>query len=106
MATLPYQEKLSEGERETGFDVFFDELACIDCHDIEDEGEGTAPDLTGYGSREWLIAIVSNPEHDRFYGEDNDRMPSFGRDEKLTPEEIEILVDWLRSKPAETEPVK
>ena len=106
LATLPYQEKLSEGERETGFDVFFDELACIDCHDIEDEGEGTAPDLTGYGSREWLIAIVSNPEHDRFYGEDNDRMPSFGRDEKLTLEEIEIIVDWLRSKPAETEPVK
>ena len=96
LAALPYQEKLSEEERESGFDVFFDELACIDCHDIEDEDEGTAPDLTGYGSREWLIAIVSNPEHDRFYGEDNDRMPSFGKDNKLTDREIGLIVDWLR----------
>ena len=106
LADLPYQEKLSEEERESGFDVFFDELACIDCHDIEGEDEGTAPDLTSYGSREWLIAIVSSPEHDRFYGEDNDRMPSFGRDEKLTLEEIEIIADWLRAKPSEASIVK
>jgi mono/diheme cytochrome c family protein len=28
-------------------------------------------------------------------------MPAFGRDEKLSIEEIEIVVDWIRSKPAE-----
>jgi ubiquinol-cytochrome c reductase cytochrome b subunit len=98
IAGLPYQEPLSEKEREEGFNVFFDELGCIDCHDIEDEDEGSAPDLTGYGSRDWLAAIVSDPSHERFYGKDNDRMPSFVRDEKLTVEEIGILVDWLRSK--------
>ena len=100
IAGLPYQEPLSEKEREEGFDLFFDELGCIDCHDIEDEDEGSAPDLTGYGSRDWLTAIVADPSHERFYGKDNDRMPSFVRDEKLTVEEIGILVDWLRSKPS------
>jgi len=100
IASLPYQEPLSEKEREEGFNVFFDELGCIDCHDIEDEDEGSAPDLTGYGSRDWLTAIVADPSHERFYGKDNDRMPSFVRDEKLTVEEIGILVDWLRSKPS------
>ena len=33
----------------------------------------------GYGSREWMMGIVHNPEHERFYGSKNDRMPAFGR---------------------------
>jgi ubiquinol-cytochrome c reductase cytochrome b subunit len=96
LAGLPYQGKLSENEREAGFDAFFDQLACIDCHDIEDEDEGSAPDLTGYGSREWLIAFLEDPAHERFYGSKNDRMPSFGRDKKIPPRDIELVVDWLR----------
>jgi len=100
LAELPYQSKLSEEEREAGFTVFFDDLACIDCHDIESEDEGSAPDLTGYGSKQWLSAIISDPSHERFYGKANDRMPSFGRDRKLSTEEIGILVDWLRSEPS------
>jgi len=96
LADLPYQEKLSAKEREAGFDVFFDELTCIDCHDIEDEDEGTAPDLTGYGTREWLLAFLEDPSHDRFYGSKNDRMPAFGRDRKISVREIELVVDWLR----------
>jgi len=106
IAGLPYQKPLSEKDREEGFDVFFDELGCIDCHDIEDEDEGSAPDLTGYGSRDWLTAVVGDPSHERFYGKDNDRMPSFARDEKLTDEEIDILVDWLRSKPSTNSEVR
>lgn len=96
IAELPYQKKLTDDEREAGFDVFFDELACIDCHDIEDENEGSAPDLTDYGSREWLLAFIGDPSHERFYGSKNDRMPSFGRDNKISAREIEMLVDWLR----------
>jgi mono/diheme cytochrome c family protein len=75
----------------------FDEIGCTDCHQYrESDEDAIAPDLTGYGSREWLIAIISNPGHERFYGSKNDRMPAFGRDEKLTPREINILADWLR----------
>ena len=58
-------------------------------------------DLTGYGSREWLIAFIENPEDKRFYGQKNDRMPCYGRDGKLKDEEIEILADWIRSQPAD-----
>jgi ubiquinol-cytochrome c reductase cytochrome b subunit len=81
--------------------VFQDGLACIDCHDIDSEEEGYAPDLTGYGSDEWTIAFLENPEDERFYGDENDRMPCYGRDGKLTDEEIKILSDWIRSRPSE-----
>jgi ubiquinol-cytochrome c reductase cytochrome b subunit len=53
-----------------------------------------------------LTAVVGDPSHERFYGKDNDRMPSFARDEKLTDEEIGILVDWLRSKPSTNSEVR
>lgn len=108
MAELPYQEPLAEEEREELLSLFYnddldfqDGLACIDCHDIDSEEEGYAPDLTGYGSDEWTVAFIKNPEDDRFYGEDNDRMPCYGRDTKLTEEEIQVLSNWIRSKPAE-----
>ncbi|MBL9200595.1 MAG: c-type cytochrome, partial [Opitutaceae bacterium] len=75
-------------------------LSCIDCHKFHDEGEelGTAPDLTGYGSRDWVIGIISNPEHERFYGKKNDRMPAFGEEKQLTPHEIGLVADWLRGE--------
>ena len=108
MAELPYQEPLDEDEREELLSLFYnddldfqDGLACIDCHDIDSEEEGYAPDLTGYGSDEWTVAFIKNPEDERFYGDENDRMPCYGRDAKLTDEEIQILSDWIRSKPAE-----
>ena len=108
MAELPYQDPLSEDERDELLALFYnddgdfeDGLACIDCHDIDSEGDGYAPDLTGYGSAEWTEAFISNPAHERFYGEDNDRMPCYGPDGKLSDEEIKILSDWIRFKPAQ-----
>ncbi len=81
---------------ETGF-------SCIDCHKFRDQGElGLAPDLTGYASREWLLAFISNPEHERFYPETNDRMPAFAANtenplaNRLSAEDLGLLVDWLR----------
>ena len=107
-AELPYEEKLDEDTRDELFSLYYnddlkfeDGRACIECHDIDSEDEGFAPDLTGYGSREWLIAFIENPEDKRFYGKKNDRMPCYGRDGKLKDEEIAILVDWIRSQPAE-----
>ena len=107
-ANLPYEKKLDEDRREELLSLYYnddlkfeDGRSCIECHDIDSEDEGSAPDLTGYGSREWLIAFIENPEDARFYGKKNDRMPCYGRDEKLKEEEIAILVDWIRSKPAQ-----
>jgi ubiquinol-cytochrome c reductase cytochrome b subunit len=107
-AQLPYEESLDEDTREELLSLYYnddlkfeDGRACIECHDIDSEDEGSAPDLTGYGSREWLIAFIENPEDKRFYGKKNDRMPCYGRDGKLKDEEIAILVDWIRSQPAD-----
>ena len=99
-AQLPYQRAEEAKDRkiiEEGRSLISDDIGCTDCHQflLEDE-EAIAPDLTGYGSRDWMIAIISDPSHDRFYGKKNDDMPAFGRDEKLTLREIEIIADWLR----------
>ncbi len=75
-----------------------DRLGCMECHTFNDSGEDNAPGLTGYGSREWLVAFITNPEHERFYGEDNDRMPAFGEEKSLTPHEIGLVADWIRGE--------
>ena len=85
-------------------------LGCTECHKFRDDGEiGSAPDLTGYGSRDWLLTFIGNPQQDRFYPKDdngkekNDRMPSFAphpnpRDNLLSPLELDLLVSWLRGE--------
>jgi ubiquinol-cytochrome c reductase cytochrome b subunit len=79
---------------------------CTECHQFRKKDEdATAPDLTGYGSREWLIGIISNPKHDRFYGRRNDRMPAYGEEGILEPRAIEMIADWLRSSEASSEAI-
>ncbi|MBG86700.1 MAG: menaquinol-cytochrome C reductase [Verrucomicrobiales bacterium] len=81
-------------------DLIFDS-ACIDCHNYEDEyepGETDGPDLTGYGSRQWLTELISNPANPKHYGENNDRMPAFGEKQMLTEPQIGVLVSWLRQE--------
>ena len=76
------------------------------CRHVElDAGElGMAPDLSGYGSRDWLIGMISDPTHERFYRDANDRMPSFAAhqgaspENLLSPESIGLIVDWLRGE--------
>jgi ubiquinol-cytochrome c reductase cytochrome b subunit len=88
-----------------GRDLVTDGERCSGCHSFHDNGidYGTAPDLTGWGSREWLVGIIVDPTHERFYGESNDRMPSFGRAAEgglapLTRPQIELIADWLRGE--------
>jgi ubiquinol-cytochrome c reductase cytochrome b subunit len=73
-------------------------VACTDCHTFHEEKGKGGPDLTGYGSREWLAGIIANPEHPRFYGKNNDRMPAFGKQGRLNHVQIGLLVDWLRGE--------
>ena len=79
------------------------EYACTDCHKFHDEGDlGSAPDLTGYGSEEWLIEFIANPEHERFYEGNNDRMPAYHDspddpdNNTLTMAQIRLIARWLR----------
>lgn len=76
---------------------------CTDCHRFGSEGDlGAAPDLTGYGSYEWMMGMVSDPTHERFYRDTNDRMPSFAKDlddpkkNNVSARELSLIVDWIR----------
>lgn len=108
-AALPSQTALDRMEEQTiqsGVKLIQDESdGCIMCHKFRDAGElSAAPDLTGYGSREWLIAFISDPAQERFYRDTNDRMPRFAPDLKnpsnnlLDAVQIGLLADWLRGQ--------
>lgn len=91
---------------ERGHELLTEELGCTDCHRFGDEGDlGSAPDLTAYGSRDWLIGMISNPNGERYYPDDlNDRMPAYAEhpDEPesnlLSAGEVALLADWLRGE--------
>jgi ubiquinol-cytochrome c reductase cytochrome b subunit len=73
------------------------EMRCTECHTFHEYDEGgRGPDLTGYGSRDWLVQFIADPEHQRFYGQRNDRMPRYGPEEILDEGQIRLLADWLR----------
>lgn len=72
---------------------------CVRCHQFEGAFSGRRePTVTldGYGSREWIIGIISDPEHEKFYGDKNDRMPAFGTKGILSQKEMGFIADWLR----------
>ena len=86
-----------------GRELIADGERCGSCHRFSpNETEpGDAPDLVGWGSREWIVGIIIDPTHERFYGTTNDRMPSFGKSAEgaapmLSQRQIELIVDWLR----------
>jgi len=108
-AQLPYQRDADEqakqqGVLERGRSALSESFSCTDCHKFHEQGDlGSAPDLTGWGSEEWLTALIRDPAHSRFYYARNDRMPAFGaakgdRPGLLTEEEIFLLVRWLRGQ--------
>ena len=74
-----------------------EEMKCSDCHSFgKKDDNASGPELTGYGSRRWLIASIINPAHPDLYGEHNDRMPAFGSDHILSEQQIGLIADWLR----------
>jgi len=88
-------QMLNEGRRL----IASSEMRCTECHQFHKaDEEASAPDLTGYGSREWLIGMISDPTHARFYGNRNDRMPSFVKKEILDAHAVGMLADWLRGR--------
>ena len=80
---------------------------CTECHVFhgpDKRADAKGPDLTGYGSRAWLIGMISNPAHKSYYGKSNDRMPAFAEsatDPKknvMSQRDLELLVEWLRGE--------
>ena len=99
-AKLPVQRAADASDADQikkGLQLLNDELACLDCHEFHfTDEDASGPDLTGYGSREWLISFLTDPSHERFYGEHNDRMPAFGAEGILDEKSLGLVVDWLR----------
>src|SRR5262249_54561405 len=81
------------------------DTACYACHEMKvkndpgdlfkDGSSGIAPgapDLTDYGSVEWLKAFIRNPGDKRFYGSRN-AMPVFA--DQLSDDDITLVAEWL-----------
>jgi len=106
-ARLPSQKDTDEADAEKikeGRQLIAD--YCGDCHSFGDAKGAGAPELNGYGSREWIIALISDPKSNRFYPKNNDAMPSYlsfpehpGRN-LLTESQIGALAAWLRGEKA------
>jgi ubiquinol-cytochrome c reductase cytochrome b subunit len=72
-------------------------MRCTECHKFHEHDDlPVGPDLTGYGSRAWLIEFIGDPAHARFYGRRNDRMPRYAVEQVLSEREIGLIADWLR----------
>jgi ubiquinol-cytochrome c reductase cytochrome b subunit len=106
-AHLPTQAELDAKDAkliDEGRKLLVDDFGCTDCHRFRGKGAlGDAPDLTGYGSAEWLSGIVRNPADKRFYGARNDRMPAYApaddpKQNTLDRRQIDLIVDWLRGQ--------
>ncbi len=99
-AHLPAQKAADQADAATiaiGRPLLNAEISCMDCHQFhQPDPNATAPDLTGYGSHDWLVAFLTNPADPRFYGKDNDRMPAFGASGRLSAHDLGLLADWLR----------
>lgn len=111
------EEPLDPAQVQRGRALIAGEAECTRCHRFHDAGPsqtvGAGPDLTGYGSRSWLIGMIGDPTHSAFYGARNDRMPAFLEDpanparNRLSAEQVAVLADWIRGdwyEPGEAPP--
>jgi ubiquinol-cytochrome c reductase cytochrome b subunit len=78
-----------------GAQVFKD--VCMNCHLYKGEGADVleGPDMTGYGSRNWIIEQLRDPDAETQYGELND-MPSFADD--LDDNDMKMVAAYLRQE--------
>jgi ubiquinol-cytochrome c reductase cytochrome b subunit len=100
-AELPAQAEadvVARQEIEEGRSLMSSEaINCTRCHAFREATEGdVGPLLTGWGSREWMLGLLDDPGDEAYYGELNDGMPAFGADQLLSPQEMGLIVDWLR----------
>ena len=89
----------SKAQIDAGKLAFKDQVGCAECHQLHSkDADASGPDLTGWGSREWLVGMISNPKSPHYYGEDNDRMPAFADEKILDVQNIGLIADWLRGE--------
>jgi len=102
-ANLPHQQaelaqqkdRIAEGRK-----LF--QQNCAGCHRLHGKGTHSGPELTGYGSLDWLVEITANPAAPKFYGSRNDRMPIF--EKELSRQQIELIARFIRGEWYEPQP--
>ncbi|MDB6058412.1 MAG: menaquinol-cytochrome reductase [Verrucomicrobiales bacterium] len=101
-AGLKSQKELdasSSAQIQHGLQSFNEGVGCAECHQLRSKNaDASGPDLTRWGSREWLVGVTSNPKSAHYYGDDNDRMPAFADDKVLDAVSIGLIADWLRGE--------
>ncbi|MEI7685115.1 MAG: cytochrome b N-terminal domain-containing protein [Planctomycetota bacterium] len=68
------EKKRDKALEEKGQAAFADH--CATCHQLGKDGGGAGPDLTGYGSDDWIRLMIVAPNHPSRFGEKN-QMPAF-----------------------------
>ncbi len=104
-AKLPYQKDMDQKDQERiarGWKYLVGDqgsLGCADCHSFDGEGGYGAPDLKDYGSHQWVADLTHDISQEKYFGDRNEvgGMPLFGEDDLLEPEQIDLIVQWLRS---------
>jgi ubiquinol-cytochrome c reductase cytochrome b subunit len=59
-------EMLRRDPMTQGPDVYTQQ--CSSCHILDGEGERAAPDHTGFGSRDWILGVLLDPDADHYFG--------------------------------------
>lgn len=70
---------------------------CMKCHTYQGDGafQFEGPDMTGYGSREWIYQQIKNPGAEHQYGELNE-MPKF--EDELDDNDLRMVTTYLRAQ--------
>jgi ubiquinol-cytochrome c reductase cytochrome b subunit len=71
---------------------------CSNCHSIDGIGGSEAPDFGGYNGRQWLSALVRNPQDKRFFGgtKHADEMSPYPAKD-LSDEQLAAVVEFVLS---------
>jgi ubiquinol-cytochrome c reductase cytochrome b subunit len=71
---------------------------CQNCHELDGFGGEEAPSLTDYSSREWLFALVRDPNEKRFFGgTKHDVMEPYPEtgEKAIATEDLHAVVEYL-----------
>ena len=75
------------------------ERKCLGCHyyDGKGEGEQSAADLKGFGSRAWIRGLLENPQSTAYFGKvpQCDGMAEWKRNSKLSPKQLDDVADFV-----------
>jgi ubiquinol-cytochrome c reductase cytochrome b subunit len=71
---------------------------CAGCHSIDGIGGSDAPDFSNYNSREWMSALIRNPQDKRFFGgTKHDDLMSAYPVKDLSDEQLSAVVEYVLS---------